>query len=130
MSATDMTIPVTRGELRAELAQLDRRFEDRLDRMLDEKLGPRLAHLATKVELEMWGGALLARIEASEKRLLDELDKRIGRSENRLLDELARHARANHEDLLRHMTAFDDKYADLPRRVSRLEAKAVPRKRS
>lgn len=45
--ATDRSTPVTRGELRAELEQLEIRLE--------QKLEQRLAHLATKAELELWG---------------------------------------------------------------------------
>jgi hypothetical protein len=43
--ATDMSTPVTRDELRAELAPL-----------------------ATKADLELWGRALLARLDALEHR--------------------------------------------------------------
>src|SRR5512134_1479919 len=60
-STDDMSTPVTRGELREELQQLE------------QKLEQKLAHLATKTELEMWGGALLARIELGEQRLFTEL---------------------------------------------------------
>jgi hypothetical protein len=31
--ATDMSTPVTRGELREELAHLERRFDDKLDHL-------------------------------------------------------------------------------------------------
>ena len=55
VDATDMSTPVTRGELRKELA-----------------------HLATKAELEIWGGALLARlmarIESGEQRVMAYID--------------------------------------------------------
>jgi len=98
IDSTDMSTPVTRGELRAELAQ----FEIRLEQKLEQKL----VHLATKVELEMWGGALLEAIKASEQRLLAEL---------------ARHTRASYEATLSEISVIDDKYAGLPPRVSRLE---------
>ena len=123
--ANDMTTPVTRGELRAELEQLEirvdhklERFEQRLERRfeelevkleqkleekleqkLEEKLEKKLAHLATKTDLEIWGGALL----------------------ERMMMELARHTKAIQEALLTQISVFDDKYADLPRRVSHLE---------
>lgn len=58
--ATNMSTPVTRGELKAELEQL----EIRLDQKLDQKLG-------------LWGGALRAQIEASEQRLLTELARHV-----------------------------------------------------
>jgi hypothetical protein len=89
----DMTTPVTRGELRDELQQLEARVDRKLER-LDEKL-------------EAWGGALLARIESGEQRMLAEL---------------ARHAKAIQEALSTQGSAIDEKYADLPRRVRRLEA--------
>jgi hypothetical protein len=101
---TDMSTPVTRGELRAELAPLATKAE--------------LAPLATKAELELWGGALLARIE-----------QRINSLEQRLLTELARHTRAISESMSMQISAIDDRYTDLPRRVRRLEAKVFPPKR-
>jgi hypothetical protein len=70
--------------------------------------------MATKVELELWGGALMARIEQSEKRLLMEI---------------ARHTQANHEASVRLLAAIDDKYTDLPGRVSRLEGAVFPHER-
>jgi hypothetical protein len=56
--------------------------------------------MATKADLDTWGGALA----------------------ERLLTELARHTKAIHEALSRQVSTFDDKYADLPTRVSHLEA--------
>jgi ferritin-like metal-binding protein YciE len=122
-----MSTPATRGELREEIERLDLRLEirlaqmatkadlDRLDQTfeqrlaqmatkgdldrLDQKFEQRLAQTATKTDLEMWGGALL----------------------ERLLTELARHTKAIQETLSRQVSTFDDKYADLPARVSHLE---------
>jgi hypothetical protein len=101
-STDDMSTPVTRGELREELQQLE------------QKLEQKLAHLATKTELEMWGGALLARIELGEQRLFTEL---------------ARHTRAIQESMSTQISAVDDKYDDLPARVSQLEATVFPPER-
>lgn len=95
---SDMSTPVTRGELREELEQ-------------------RLAPLATKAELEIWGGALLARIESSEQRQIERID----RTEQRLHVELARHAKALHESMVTRISASDEKSKGLPERVSRLE---------
>jgi flagellar biosynthesis/type III secretory pathway chaperone len=83
MSTLDMSAPVTRGELREELALFDQK-------------------------LELWGGALLARITESEQRLLTEL---------------GRHTRAIQEAMTAQISVIDEKYADLPARVRRLEAK-------
>ena len=134
--ATDMSTPVTRGELREEI----------------ERLELRLAHLATKAEFEIWGGALLERIKSSEQQLTEriksseqqlleriksseqqlteridrteqQLIERIDRTEQRLQVELARHAGALYESMATLISASGEKYADLPGRVSRLEAR-------
>jgi chromosome segregation ATPase len=144
--ATDMSTPVTRGELRAELAQ----FEIHLDQKLEQRLAP----LATKAELEIWRGALLARIESGEQRLIrridgleqrfdgleqrfdgleqrfDGLEQRFDGLEQRLLTELARHTRAIYESISTLISIIDEKYADLPPRMSRLEAEVfAPKQR-
>jgi hypothetical protein len=120
-STTDMSTPVTRGELQAELAPLATKAE------LHAALAPLatkaelhaalvplatkaelvplatkadLVPLATKAELDLWGGALLARMEASEQRLLAEL---------------ARHIKAAFESMSTQISVIDEKYADLPR---------------
>lgn len=122
MDTTDMATPVTRGELRAELVQFEARFDQKL---------------------EMWGGALLERIKTGERRidsveqrLLERIEageqrllERIDASERRLLAELARHTRANYEDMSTQISVIDEKYADLPPRVRRLEIKAFPPRR-
>jgi len=104
----DMSTPVTRGELRDELQQFKVSLEQ-LEQRLEQKLEQKLAHLATKTELEIWGGALLARIDSgdqrlaeqflegiasSEQRLAEQFLEGIASSEQRLLAELARHTRA------------------------------------
>jgi hypothetical protein len=66
-----------------------------------------VAPLATKAELELWGGALLARID---------------RTHQQLQIDLARHANALHESMATMIRAIDDKYTDLPGRVGRLES--------
>ena len=101
--STDMSTPVTRGEF----AQFEIRLEQRL------------AQLATKAELEIWGGALPAR-------LLERIDS----SDQRLLAELARHTRASYEDMSTQISVIDEKYADLPPRVSKLETKVLRTKRA
>ena len=94
---TDMSTPVTRGELREDLAQLERRFDDKLER-LEHKIDDKL---------ELWGGALLARITESEKRVVGEL---------------ARHTQAVFESMTQQISVVDEKYNDLPGRTTRLEA--------
>jgi hypothetical protein len=113
IDATDMSTPVTRGELKEELAK----FETRFDQKLDQKL-------------ELWGGALLARIAASEQRMLAALAQQILASEQRMLTELSRHCGAMQESLSKQISVIDEKYNDLPGRVRRLEAKVFrPRRR-
>jgi hypothetical protein len=82
----------------------------------------RAAHLATKRDLELWGGALLARIESNEQRLEQRLIERIDGTEQRLSAELARHVGAIHESMVAWFAASDEKYADLPGRMKRVEA--------
>lgn len=156
----DMSTPVTRGELRLELAELEARVDSKLGR-LDEKIEK--LRVSTRGDLEIWGGALLARIaesEARSKQLMSEfatslttlmnhvatsaenvtstlmtvmdqrfaaVDQRMVAMEQRLMVELARHSRVNAESLATQITAIDEKYSDLPERVSRLEAQVVPR---
>jgi hypothetical protein len=161
--AMDMTTPVTRGELRAELE----RFEDKLDKKFEPRFAQMatkadlaqtkaelaqmvsqmatkadlaqtkaelaqmvsqmatkadlaqtatnaaLAQTSTKIELELWGGALLERIKSGEQRLEQRID--------RLSEELARHANAICETLTAQIAASAEAYADLPGRVKRLE---------
>jgi len=92
--------------------QVDQRFEQVDQRF--EHIAVELAKTATKVELELWGEALMACIEQSEKRLIMEL---------------ARHSRANHEASVKLLATIDDKYTDLPTRVNRLEGAVFPDER-
>jgi hypothetical protein len=107
--AADMSTPVTRGELRAELQQL------RLE--IQQAVAP----LATKVELELWGGALLARMAQMHQELRQELRQE-------LQSELARHVGAFQEWTQSMIRSLDDKYADLPPRVRRLESAVFEKK--
>ena len=50
----------------------------------------------------------------------------IASSEQRLLTELARHTRAIQESMSTQISVVDDKYDDLPARVSQLEATVFP----
>jgi hypothetical protein len=106
--ATDMSTPVTRGELREELDLLDRKFDNKLD-LLDRKFDNKLDLLDRKFDnkLDLWGGALLARIAESEKRVINEL---------------ARHTQAVFESMTTQISVVDEKYKDLPERTARLEA--------
>jgi cell division septum initiation protein DivIVA len=121
-----MSTPVTRGELREELALLEQKIEQKFDQ-----------------KLELWGGALLARITESDQRAKESEQRLLARateseqrllarateSEQRLLTEIARHIRAANEAMIAQLSVIDEKYADLPRRVRRLETKVFVAKR-
>jgi hypothetical protein len=105
MDSTDMSTPVTRRELQ-------------------EAIATAIAPLATKTDLEIWGGALLARIQQGEQLIQQtrqQLLESIQESERRLLAELARHTSAVCESMRAQIAASAEPYADLPGRVSRLE---------
>jgi hypothetical protein len=134
VDSRDMSTSVTRGELREELAQLEIRLEEKLEQKLAQKLvhlatKAELVPLATKVELEHWGSALLTRIELGEQRLIQRmagLEQSMAGIEQRLLVELARHVKAVSEDMSRQISIIDEKYGDLPSRVRRLETEVFP----
>jgi hypothetical protein len=169
MNSTDMSSPVTRGELQEILSQVkqDHRRDLRevtaplatkaeLDAAVAQlatkaELDAAVAQLATKAELdaavaplatraevkaefEIWGGALVARIQQGEKRLdnlergqeqliglVQQTQQQIQHSEQRLLTELARHASALEESMRTQIKASTEPFADLPDRVKRLE---------
>jgi hypothetical protein len=95
-----------------------------------------VAKLATKVELEMWGGALAARMDQMNHALRAEMDLREQRVDQRmelrfaelrqelrqeLNVDLARHLGAALESVQTMIRGLDDKYTDLPPRVRALE---------
>jgi DNA anti-recombination protein RmuC len=149
---SDMSPPVTRGELRLELGELRLEFgelrmefgelrlefgelrleleemEQRLDQRMDQKL-------------EIWAGAVNARTDSiarsSEQRIGQLIAEVVASSEQRTAERIASQGRELHEDLARHVRAFeesmrsmvsvvDDKYADLPGRVTALERNGAP----
>jgi len=119
--ASNMSAPVTRGELREELNLLRAEFREAIAPLATKaelaplatkaELAQAIAPLATKAELELWGGALMARLDGAIQHLHRELQA-----------DLARHANALHEWLGSMLRAHDEKYTDLPGRVSRLES--------
>jgi hypothetical protein len=101
-TGSEMSTPVTRGELREELQQLEQRIDQRMEQRMDQRFAESEARFDHK--LEMWGGALLARIEASEQRLLAELARYVGAVE---------------ESMRAQIAALDEKYSGLRARVRR-----------
>jgi hypothetical protein len=174
MDSTDMTTPVTRGELQEVLSQVKQEHwrdlreaiaplatkaelqaaiaplatKAELHHEIQAAIAPlatkaelhheiqaAIAPLATKTELEMWGGALVARIQQGEHRLgnlergqeqliglFQQTQQQIQQTELRLLTELARHTSTIHEAMRTEIKASIEPLADLPGRVSRLEA--------
>ncbi len=100
----DMSAPVTRGELREELAALEQRLEQKLEQKLEAKFD---------LKLGLWGGALMEEIKASRRQMLE--------MERRLMAELGQHTRASNEQTTSGLAAIDDQYKDLPDRVKALE---------
>jgi hypothetical protein len=91
MNENDMTAPVTRGELKQELAELKAELKVDLDQALvDVVRKPDLDRA-----LDAWG--------------------------TRLSVELAQHVNAMTESLRAEFRGIDDQYKDLPARVSKLE---------
>jgi hypothetical protein len=124
-----MSTPVTRGELREELGLFEQRFDGKIEH-LEQRFDGKLEHLEQRFDgkIEIWGGALLARIDAVSARV-DTLTARVEAGEQRILAELARHAGAIQEAVSRQISAIDEKYADLPARVSKLEEATFGRRR-
>ena len=112
----------TKAELQAAIAPLATKAE----------LQAAIAPLATKAELELWGGALVARMQHGEQRIdrlgeqLQQLEQRVSdrfqQSEQRFAAELARHTSAIHEAMRTEIRACFEPLADLPARMSRVEA--------
>jgi len=106
--ASDMSAPVTRGELQNELKLLRSELQQVIAPLATKaELQEATAPLATKAELEILAGALLAHIDRGHRQL--QID-------------LARHANALHESMATMVRGLDDKYADLPGRVRQLES--------
>lgn len=83
--------------------------------------------------LEIWGGALDARLEAKLDARLGAFEARVDAKIDavgaRLSSELAQHTNRILEEVHQIIGAVDEKYRDLPPRVTRLEAKVFPPKR-
>jgi hypothetical protein len=105
-NATDMSIPVTRGEFQEELRKLATKAD--LERFATKA---DLERFATKADLEICVGALAERIAETYRTLSAEL---------------AGHAKAYLESTSRNISVMDDKYKSLPARMERLEAKVFP----
>ena len=81
--------------------------------------------------LEIWGGALTRQITANVTReVIGQVKGLIEDSEKRLTQEVRGQVGGSADELAVRLRVIDDKYADMPDRVSRLEAKVfAPAKR-
>jgi hypothetical protein len=98
-----MAKPVTRAELRAELAKYPTKTFLRKE----------LAKYATKQDLEAWGHALH---DSLSRKIVTEVAAQVGA-------QIAHFAKVIQESTRQLFIALDDKYKDLPERVARLEAR-------
>ncbi len=132
---SDMSTPVTRNELHLELKELDRRVDQKLETWAGavnariDSIAKRSAQLVGSFEQRI--GQLIAELVASSEQRTAE---RIASQGRELHDDLARHSRAMEESVRRLFSVLDDKYSDLPGRVTALERNgsappASPRKR-
>ena len=125
---------------RAKLEQkLEQKLDQKLEQKLDQKLDQKLAQYATKADLERFATkadlerfATKADLERfATKADLAELAARVrvdlelwgGAIIDRLSKEIAGAAKAAQEAHQSEISVIDDKYADLPGRVSKLEAR-------
>jgi hypothetical protein len=178
MDSTDMSTPVTRGELQDALGLFQRELKQELTLERQQELQAAIAPLATKAELQaaiaplatkaelqaaiaplatkaelqtaiaplatrteldLWGGALVARMQHGEQRIGDlergqdrlvarfdqfeqRFSDRLQQLEERWLAELARHTSAIHEAMRTEIKACFEPLADLPGRMTRVEA--------
>ena len=113
----DVGAPVTRSELREELAKFATKIElheelEKQDQRFDRKL-------------DLWGGALRAEIKQQGGELRAEM--KTMRSE--IIQEMSWLLQGAVEQF-QHSRTVTEPYRDLPARVTRLEAKVFPPKRS
>lgn len=118
----EMERPVTRRELREEL-------DEELAKLKTELRVEFREEFATKVDLQNMTRLLLREMETREHRMLDRMDTMftalrgdMATMRLELSGELAQYTRAVEESTRAQIAALDDKYADLPRRVTALEA--------
>lgn len=118
-TSNDDMQPVTRKELREELAATEAKFDAKLSMLAGALLD------AIKQSAQQMMRAFSEHREqqarelaATEQRVMGAL----GATEGRLMIELGRHTQASTEDLTARVAVIDEKYQDLPARVARLES--------
>jgi hypothetical protein len=118
----DMDAPVTRRELYEALEVWAGAIVDRIEKKLErvaakDDLAGLESRMASKNDL----GAL-------ESRMASKND--LAALESRLATELRQHTKSSEDELATRLVAVDEQYKDLPPRVTRLEAKVFPARRS
>ena len=125
----------TKAELREELANFPTKAELREEfatkAELREELGSLKAELreelASKLDLQTMTRLLLCEMDSRETRLRADMAAQFEHFEHRIVttlrDDLAHHFRAAEESMRSQISALDEKYADLPGRVTALEAR-------
>lgn len=94
-------------------------------RNMDEPVTRRELHEA----LDLWAGAILSQMSAQFAQADARFAAMEQRISQRLSEEMSRHIRASEENTRTLIAALDDKYRDLPPRVTRLETKVFAPKR-
>jgi hypothetical protein len=127
----DMDKPVTRRELREELADYPKRQElETWGGALNAKIDATASRLDAKIEA--LGSRLDAKIDALRHDMTARFDassREMAATFDALSLELARHANRILDSTREMVGVIDEKYNDLPRRVTTLEAKVFPPKR-
>ena len=110
--------PVTKRDFRELEEELDRRFS---------RVDERMATFATREELHEGLSLVINRFDARMSQLATELKQYVHDVVNKVVnDVVSSQVRASEERLRDYLGAIDDKYKDLPPRVSRLEATVFP----
>ena len=110
--------------------RLDKRIDgleqqlESMEQRLDDKLCKRIDEAEQRLDVRLY-----KRIDEAEQRLRDDLGVRIYESEQRLHEDLAMLAKAHQESRATLISVIDEKYADLPARVKRLEGAVFRTKR-
>jgi hypothetical protein len=107
----DMDAPVTRREMREEFDAFEKRFEAKLMAKMEKKF-------VTREMFDIAMGAIFARFDDLKRDLKRDLG-----------EDIARHAKATQEYVSDQIRIVDEKYADLPGRVARLEEAEASRRR-
>ncbi len=115
----------TREAIQTAIDKLRQEVKADRDTALDTWAGALRAELASKQDLRALGTQL--RTELASKQ---ELHATVDRLRTEMRSAFAKLTRVVQESTYTHFTVIDDKYADLPPRVARLEAKVFPPRRT